>query len=249
MKLLLFTFFSLLLSFNALATTLRFSVGPEHQEMRDNNYSVYRANWEFLSQSLALLDIELVAKPMPWARAKSLVQAGTNHGLFLAANFEERNKWAVLSQPLAYEVFGCYKHKENPDGDKVIAAVRLGGNDKILSYLQPEKLLNVTTAQDGLMLLHHKRVDRFIMAKGYGQYILNNELRDIKDNIIFDPNRSELRSLHIAFANDKPESLAMLKVVNQAITLGLEKGIYQNVMAKYQVPKEMLVAQRPPLKR
>ena len=82
-------YFSILLSFNTLATTLRFSVGPDHQEMMDNNYSVYRANWEFLTQSLALLDVELVAKPMPWARAKSLVQAGTNHGLFLAANFEK----------------------------------------------------------------------------------------------------------------------------------------------------------------
>ncbi|QOL25955.1 amino acid ABC transporter substrate-binding protein [Thalassotalea sp. LPB0316] len=223
------------------ATTVRFAVGPDHQEMMDNNYSIYRANWEFMEKSLDLLGAKLVAKPMPWARAKAMVQSGTHHGLFLAANFAERNEWAVLSVPLGYEVFGCFLHKDNPDGDKIIGAVRLGGNDRILSYLHPEKLLNVATAQDGLMLLNNKRIDRFIMAKGYGKYLLDSELTEIKPSIIFDPNRAELRSLHIAFAKDNAESVQILKLVDQAIELGMNKGLYTAAMEKYQVSTEMRV--------
>ena len=223
------------------ATTVRFAVGPDHHAMMDNNYAVYRANWEFLENSLDLLGVKLVAVPTPWARARASVESGKNHGLFLAANFAERNQWAELSNPLGYEVFGCFFHRDNPDGDKVIAAVRLGANDRILSYLKPEELLNVATAQRGLQLLQNRRVDRFIMAKGYGQYLLNTELSDIEHELLFDPYRAELRSLHVAFAKDKPESIKMLKLVDQAISMGMKSGFYQVAMDKYEVSDEMRV--------
>lgn len=222
---------------------IRFAVGPDHVEMMNNNYSIYKANWEFLDKSLNTMGIKLTAKSMPWARAKASVQSGQNHGLFLAANFEERNKWALLSKPLGYEVFGSFVHRDFPSANKTIAAVRLGGSDRILSYLKPDKLLTVSTAQHGLMLLHSQRVDRFIMAKGYGMYILDTDLSDVKEDIIFDDTGAELRSLHIAVAKDNEVSLAALEHLNQAIEKGMKAGWYQEAVAKYKVPTEMIVNQ------
>ena len=222
---------------------IRFAVGPDHVDMMNNNYSIYKANWEFLDKSLNSIGIKLAAKSMPWARAKASVQSGQNHGLFLAANFDERNKWAQLSLPLGYEVFGSFVHRDCPTANKTIAAVRLGGSDRILSYLKPDKLLTVSTAQHGLMLLHSQRVDRFIMAKGYGKYILENDLSDVRDDIIFDDTGAELRSLHIAVAKDNKVSLAALEHLNQAIEKGMKAGWYQDAMTRYNVPPEMVVKQ------
>ncbi|NMP32698.1 amino acid ABC transporter substrate-binding protein [Thalassotalea sp. M1531] len=228
-----------LISHDVWADTIVLAVGPDHQEMHDNNYAIYRANWEFLSISLKQQGYKLEARSMPWARAKDTVKSGQSHGLFLAANFAGRDQWASLSKPLGYEVYGCFFHKENAGAQSVIAAVRLGQHDRILSYLSPDKLLNVTTAQKGLTLLHKQKVDRFIVAQSYGEYILANELSSISAALQFDPNQSERRSLHVAFAKNNESSLNALAIVNNAISYGVSKGFYSKVMQDNQVPLRM----------
>lgn len=241
----LISILSCFLSANAGAKTIRLAVGHDHPQMVANNYSIYKANWFFLTKSLELMGHELVANPMPWARAKSSVISGNSHGLFLAANFDGRHEWATLSKPLGYEVFGFYYHIENKTDNGVIGSVRIGKDDRILSFLDGKNLLNVTTAQDGLKLLHNKRVDRFVMARGYGDYILAKELRSLRPNILFDPHLSERRSLHVAVAKGKTKSLEALTILNNAIERGIKAGYYQEAMKRNNVSLDMQIIEKP----
>jgi len=215
------------------------AVGHDHEKMLSPDYPMYNAKWQFIIQSLKELDYTVIAKPLPWARAKHLTQTAKADGLFLAANLPGRDKWAELSRPLGYGVFGSFYHKDNSEKKELIAGIRLGDYDQILSDFASEDLLQVATAHQGFKLLFNKKVDRFVMSESYGVYLLNTELSQYKHHLLFDKNKIEKRSTHIAFSKNSEKSLAALKVVNKAIKLGLEQGIYQTVMAKHDVPKRM----------
>lgn len=215
------------------------AVGHDHQKMLEANYPIYRANWQFISHSLNLIGYEVTAVAVPWARAKHLTQTGKSDGLFIAANFAGREKWAILSKPIGYGIFGAFLHIERKTEDSIIAVVRLGDHDKVLSKFHPKDLFEVATAQEGFRLLFNKRIDRFVMSESYGNYLLDTELSNYRDKLRFDSNFFEKRSLHIAFAKDNKRSRKVLKVVNQAITLGLNNGLYQQAMQHYKVPERM----------
>ena len=215
------------------------AVGHDHSAMLAANYPIYRANWEFIRHSLVLLGYEVTANPVPWARAKHLTQIAKSDGLFIAANFPGREKWAVLSNPIGYGIFGGFYHIDRKEAQDILAAVRLGDHDEILSNFHTEDLLQVATAQEGFKLLFNHRVDRLIMSESYGNYLLDTELSHFREKLRFDPTFFEKRSLHIAFAKDNPRSLNVLKIVNQAIKLGFEKGLYRQAMEHYKVPARM----------
>ncbi|MDG1752821.1 MAG: amino acid ABC transporter substrate-binding protein, partial [Thalassotalea sp.] len=44
---------------------ITFAVGHDHEKMLTNSYPIYRASWQFLSQSLAQLGYELKAIVLP----------------------------------------------------------------------------------------------------------------------------------------------------------------------------------------
>lgn len=217
------------------------AVGHDHQKMITPNYPMYNAKWEFVVESLALLGYTVESIELPWARAKHLTQTAKADGLFLAANLPGREKWAVLSDKLGYGVFGGFFHVENPGKSEFVAGIRLGMHDRVLSDLPPEELLLVATAHQGFKLLFNKKVDLFIMSESYGRYLLNTELSDYSNKIRFDSEKIERRSTHIAFSKKNPASLDALKIVNSAIALGIEQGLYQAAMKRNQVPKRMQI--------
>lgn len=220
---------------------ITFAVGHDHEKMLTNNYPIYRASWQFLSQSLALLGYELEAIVLPWARANYYTQTGKADGLFLAANLPGREKWAVLSSPIGFGAFGGFYHKDKQQNKALIASVRLGVHDKILSGYHADEFLEVATAQQGFKLLFNQKIDRFVMSESYGNYLLNTELAKFRNTILFDSEVIEKRSIHIAFAKDIAKSLQALSVVNKAIELGIDKGLYHAAMAENKVSKEMLL--------
>lgn len=233
--------FSLVLSCNSSARDLNitFAVGHDHDKMLAENYAIYRANWEFVGESLGLLGYTVTTQKGPWARAKLLTQTGKADGLFLAANLEGRDKWATLSKPLGFGVFGTFYHTDKPNTESVIAAIRLGEHDKILSAYHPDELLQVATAHQGFRLLFNKKVDKFIMSESYGSYLLQSELKHYSNKISFNHSLIEKRSIHIAFAKEIETSLVALQVVNDAIELGMQKGLYREAMKRNKVPLRM----------
>ena len=224
---------------NANEKVITFAVGHDHEQMLSSYYPVYKANWEFINQGLGLLGYRVVAKPLPWARAKHLTQTGKADGLFLAANLAGRDKWATLSKPLGYGVFGAFYHVDRPDQQTFIASIRIGQYDKILSSYPPEDMLMVATAHQGFKLLINKRIDRFIMSESYGRYLLDTELVKYNKKLRFDTNLIEKRTIHIAFSKNHPSSLQALSIVNEAIALGIEKGLYKQAVERNKVPKRM----------
>lgn len=230
-----------LLNANENDKTITFAVGHDHEKMLLDNYPIYRASWQFLNQSLAKLGYEVDAIILPWARANYYTQSGKADGLFLAANLPGREQWAVLSNPIGMGAFGAFYHKERKDEDKVIASVRLGVHNKILSGYHTYELLEVATAQQGFKLLYNQKVDRLIMSESYGKYLLNTELIGFKNEILFDSELIEKRSIHVAFAKNIAKSLKAMAVVNSAIDLGINDGIYHEVMTKNKVPESMFL--------
>lgn len=221
--------------------TISFAVGHDHQKMLTANYPIYRANWEFLNKSLSLMGYSIEVQVAPWARAKHLTQTAKADGLFMAANFEGRDKWAKLSKPIGYGIFGGFYNMDRADAKSVVAAVRLGQYDKILSNYTDDDLIFVATAHQGFKLLFNKRIDRFVMSESYGRYLLNTELSEYCCKIAFDFDNIEKRTIHVAFSNSAPSSLKALEVLNKAIDLGFEYGLYQEAMEKHKVPMRMRV--------
>lgn len=218
---------------------LVFAVGHDHQKMMTSDYPMYNAKWEFIVESLALLGYSVESVELPWARAKHLTQTAKADGLFLAANLPGREKWAVLSNKLGYGVFGGFYHIENPGKSEFVASIRLGMHDRISSDLSTEDLLLVATAHQGFKLLFNKKVDIFIMSESYGRYLLNTELSHYNSKIRFDSSKIDSRSTHIAFSKEHAKSLAALKIVNNAIDIGIKQGLYQAAMLRNKVPKRM----------
>jgi polar amino acid transport system substrate-binding protein len=221
---------------------ITFAVGHDHRKMLTDNYPIYRASWQFLSQSLEQVGYDVEAIILPWARANYYTQTGKADGLFLAANLPGREQWAVLSSPIGLGSFGGFYHKDRKQHEKVIASVRLGVHDKIMSAYHADEYLEVATAQQGLKLLFNKKIDRFVMSESYGNYLLKTELVKFNSEIIFDHHLTEKRSVHIAFAKDITKSLKALQVVNEAIALGIEEGLYLKAMTQNKVPKSMLLS-------
>lgn len=218
---------------------ITFAVGHDHKQMLSSNYPIYRASWQFISQSLMQMGYDVKTVIRPWARANYYVKTGKADGLFLAANLPGRDRWAILSNPLGYGAFGGFYHKDRKAHKTIIASVRLGVQDKILSRYHVDEMLEVATAQQGFKLLYNQKVDRFVMSESYGQYLLNTELEHYADAILFDHSLIEKRSIHIAFAKDLKNSRDVLHVVNKAIEQGIKKGWYLEAMTNNKVPKHM----------
>lgn len=220
---------------------IKLAVGHDHLRMISTDYPVYKANWEFINKSLALLGYSIHAMELPWARAKHSVQNAKADGLFIAANLPGRDKWAVLSNSLGYGIFGGFYHSDRPKQQEFIAAVRIGEHDQIFSKYPNNELLQVATAHQGFKLLYNKRIDRFLISENYGKYLLNTELSHFKNRLQFDSSLTEKRTMHIAFSKSHTSSLAALKVVNKAIKMGIEQGVYRQAMLDNNVPERMWV--------
>ena len=221
--------------------TITLAVGHDHQSMLDNRYDVYRANWDALKMGLADLGHQLKANAAPWARSKAYVQSGQLDGLFIAARLPERDKWALFTDTIGYEIYGFFERTSFTPPAQIYAGIRLGGEDRVLSFIPPEQLLYVPTAQRGLKLLSDGKVDRFAMSYGYGEYLLNTELKHMQPHIRFNPENSETRSLHIAISKRHPNKERVLQILNQAIAHSVAKGYYQAAMIKNKVPKRMWI--------
>lgn len=221
------------------ANQITFAVGHDHEKMLSANYPIYRANWEFINESLNKLGYTVNITVAPWARAKTLVQAGVADGLFLAANLEGREQWAKFSKVLGYGIFGTFYNVESPHANAMIASIRIGSHDTLLAHYKSIEVFEVATAQEGLRLLHLGKVDRMIMSESYGKYLLDTELSDYDESIDFDLSLIERRTVHIAFAKHHKRSLHALDVVNKAITLGFEEGLYIPAMERNNVPERM----------
>ncbi|REL24391.1 substrate-binding periplasmic protein [Thalassotalea euphylliae] len=223
------------------AQTITLAVGHDHQNMLENRYDIYKANWDALKMGLKDMGHELKASAAPWARAKAYVQSGKLDGLFIAARLPKRDKWAEFTDTIGYEIYGFFERQNFVPPAQIYAGIRLGGEDRVLSYIPPEKLFYVPTAQRGLELLNQGKVDRFAMSYGYGEYLLKTELKDFKSNIKFNPSESETRSLHIAVSKRHPNKTQVLNILNKAIAHSIAKGYYQAAMEKNKVPKRMWV--------
>jgi len=223
------------------ARNIRLAVGPDHSRMIVNNYPLYRASWFFLTQALRKSGHTVSVVSQPWSKALSTVQEGKLDGLFLAANLVGRKEWAVLSAPLGYDYFGFFINSNYTSSSDKIASVRISNLDQILSSEQQNKLIQVPTAQRGLQLLAKNKIDKFILAKGYGEYLMQNELRSISNNIRFHKKGAEKRSAHIALSKQNLSYKILKDIIDKAIYQGIKKGDYEKIMKENNLPKDMWI--------
>jgi len=223
------------------ARNIRLAVGLDHSRMIVNNYPLYRASWLFLTQALRKSGHTITVVSQPWSKALLTVQEGKVDGLFLAANLVGRKKWAVLSSPLGYDYFGFFINVHYMNSSKKIASIKTNNLDQILSSEQQNKLIQVPTAQRGLQLLAKNEIDKFILAKGYGDYLIKNELKPISHNIRFQATNSEKRSAHIAFSKQNPGYKILKDIIDKAIYQGIQEGDYEKIMKENNLPKDMWI--------
>lgn len=233
--------FILLLSFRAVSNTASISlaVGHDHHKMLQQ-YRFYAASWEILTKELTALGYQVNVKAYPWARAKDKVENTTHDGLFLAANFRGREQWAVLSRAIGQDHFGIFNHRQS-DNSKPIGSVRFSGNYSQISFLAKDKQVKFATAQDGLKLLANKKLSGFIMSRSYGEYLLANELKQIRNRIIFNDTRFEIHTAHIAISKKHPNVNVIQSLINSAIENAIESGRYFQVMKKHDVDDYQLI--------
>lgn len=230
-----------LISFTASgAQTISFAVGHDHDKMV-KHYAFYAASWEIINHELELLGYDVVANVYPWARAKEMVRTGQHHGLFLAANFQGRDKWALFSQALGQDQFGLFKHKKGGSTGP-IASVRLISDYSLVSFISPKTQLQLTTAQEGLNLLANKKVKGFVMSRSYGEYLLATELNDIAEDIAFDTNRYDLYTAHIAVSKTHNQAESTVALIDKALANSIASGRYLKVMAKHKVRNVQLIS-------
>jgi hypothetical protein len=224
------------------ARNIRLAVGLDHSRMISDNYPLYRASWIFLTQALRESGHTVSVVSQSSINALVTVQEGKLDGLFLAANLIGREKWAVLSSPLGYDYFGFFINKLNKNAQGAIGTVNIGNLDQILSNQQQNELLQIATAQRGLKQLAKQKIGKFILAEGYGKYLLNNELKSISENIKFQTSGAERRSAHVALSKQNPNYKILQKIINDAIRSGIEKGDYDKIMNESHLPLKMRVS-------
>lgn len=229
----------LLCSFSLKAETemiARIAVGPDHNNMLSRQYPFYTASWHFLVEMLKRQNINVQPYSMPWARAKSKVLSGELDGLFLAANFEGRENWAMLSEPIGYDYFGHFAKANSELPHEVIGMVRVGKHDQVHQDVANTKTIEVATAQVGLSLLAQDKISKFVMSQGYGNYLLSHELKQHADEIFFLSKNAERRSLHVAVSKNHPKLAQLTSLFNNAINSGISQGTYHQIMQKFKVP-------------
>lgn len=224
------------------ARNIRLAVGPDHSRMIVNNYPLYRASWLFLTQALRKSGHTVSVVSQPWSKALSTVQEGKLDGLFLAANLVGRKEWAVLSRPLGYDYFGFFVNSNYQSSGNKIASVRINNLDQILSSKQQNNLIQVPTAQRGLQLLAKNEIDKFILARGYGEYLIKNELKSISKYIHFQEQGAEKRSAHIALSKQNLSYKILKEIIDKAIYQGIKEGDYEKIMKENKLPTDMWIA-------
>ena len=238
MKVFAVILFSISFSLSA-AQTITLAVGHDHYKMV-KYYPFYAASWDLLNLEFNLLGYKVIATPYPWARAKEKVSKGLADGLFLAANFKGRESWAILSDPIGQDQFGLFTNKLG-NLDAPIGTVRTTSNYGQLTFLNPNEQIQVATAQQGLNLLSNKKLSAFVMSRSYGDYLLSQELKALKNKIVFDSQYTEVYTAHLAIGKQHPEKQKILNIVNQAIKNSLESGRYLKIMQEYQVATYQLL--------
>ena len=219
--------------------SLTLAVGHDHAKMI-KHYSFYAASWQIINDELHALGYNVSAKPYPWARAKEGVKKAKYDGLFLAANFKGRENWAEFTIPLGQDQFGLFYNKQS-DPQLPLGAVRLLSNYSQLSFLDPDNQVKLSTAQEGLMLLHNKKLRAFVMSRSYGEYILSNELQIIKSRISFNEALAEMYTAHIAVSKTHPRKDEIINTLNSAINNAIRSGRYSMLMEAYDVAPYQLI--------
>jgi polar amino acid transport system substrate-binding protein len=221
------------------ANSITFAVGHDHQKMIID-YPFYAASWEILNVELTNIGYTVKTNIYPWARAKESVKKGKSDGLFLAANFKGRESWASLSIAIGQDHFGVFQnHRSDPLAP--FGSVRLLSNYSQLTFLDQNKQINVTTAQEGLLLLSNQKLQGFIMSRSYGDYLLHNELHTLNKRIVFNEEKIETYTAHIAVGKTNPERAEILSIVNKAIGNAFKSDSYKRIMQKHGVEEYQLV--------
>lgn len=221
------------------SNSITFAVGHDHLKMI-KDYPFYAASWKILNVELNNMGYEVKTNVSPWARAKESVKKGKSDGLFLAANFKGRESWASLSIAIGQDQFGIFQnHRSDPLAP--FGSVRLLSNYSQLTFLDQNKQIKVTTAQEGLLLLSNQKLQGFVMSRSYGDYLLHNELHTLNKRIVFNEEKIETYTAHIAVGKNNPKRVVILSIVNKVIGNAFKSGSYKKIMQKHGVEEYQLV--------
>ena len=79
------------------------------------------------------------------------------------------------------------------------------------------------------------------MSRSYGDYLLHNELHILNKRIVFNEEKIETYTAHIAVGKTNPQRAEILSIVNKAIGNAFKSDSYKRIMQKHGVKEYQLV--------
>ncbi len=197
---------------------------------------------EVVSYAFLEAGVEPAFTFMPWARIAKMIESGEAVCSTLWYSTEERENWALFSDPVYTSESPFFYMKEkmgNWDFASLedVKGLRVGG---IQGYYYDEMYkeagvkADYSTSLDSLVKkLYMDRIDIFSDDKLVGWHMIKklypNEMHK------FDSSITSLKdgTMHLMFSKAHPDSEELLQKFNEGLKRIKEKGIYDKIMAKY----------------
>ncbi|MGI9316239.1 MAG: substrate-binding periplasmic protein [bacterium] len=196
---------------------------------------------EIVSRAFEKADYQVNVKYIPWARALSDAKAGKADGLHGAWYSKEREEWFVYSDKLPGNEIVLFKRKGTEPasfaGFEGLEPYKIG---VVRGYVNPpgfdEAGLRTEEANSdklNLTKLAKERVDLILVDRAIANYILSNELAELKDQLeAVDPPLT-IEDLYILISKETANYQQKVDDFNQGLKALMQDGSVDEIMARH----------------
>ncbi|MDX1737294.1 MAG: transporter substrate-binding domain-containing protein [Alphaproteobacteria bacterium] len=216
-------------------TTLDFS--PYISETLPNNGWAWEVAYEALLSQGYRAHLEI----LPWARAVKMVEIGRYDALYMANYNEERNSWAIFSDPVGQEITVPFKLKArnleitNIQEMRNLRVSSLRGAHVTNKVAEMGVITDPTTdIKSGITRVYQGRSDLFIADKFVTMHLIKTEMpSNYYDSIEPLDFAVDSNHLHLAFSRKIPDHMELVSAFNKGLTHLRETGLYDAILKKH----------------
>ena len=196
---------------------------------------------EIVSKAFAMSDYQVNVKYIPWARALSDAKAGKADGLHGAWYSQEREEWFVYSDKLPGNEIVLFKRKgTEPASFTDYAALKQFKIGVVRGYVNPpgfdEAALRTEEANSdklNLTKLGKGRVDLVLADRAIANYILSNELAELKDQLEVVEPPLTVEDLYILISKKTEDYQQKIDAFNKGLNDLKQNGSVDEIMARH----------------
>ena len=192
-----------------------------------------------VSEAFSMVGITVEYEFLPWKRAEHSVKKGVLHGSVVWSYREDREQWALYSQPVIVETVVLFHSTRLPSvewskiedlrGMKV--SVALGSSAPTFEAASKDGILRLLKSGDigsNFKMLLRGRTDIFPLIKSVGDYYLRTQFsEDMRQQITFSPTIFTPQEYHLILSKEVPGNVELLQQFNQGLKKLKESGRYQ----------------------